>query len=860
MNVTKEVEQIFEKSINTCKTFSHQKMQPEHIFYSVLNYLPKFPKKAELKKRIENYLEAQPKISPVTEVQYTIDTINILNDLTNTQQTVTIDILIKELIRFYRLKQLLNEILTPEELKTLEATNSSSVELSEYTTNMVEEAKSGRYDPVIGRVQEIRSIIEILSKKTKSNVILVGDPGVGKTAVVQGLAQLIANGEASNLNGYDLLSVDITGIVAGTGVKGEFEKRMKSLLEEVESKTNIVLFIDEIHMALNAGSSGSGSAMDMGNIIKPALARGLKCIGATTNEEYRKYIENDPAFSRRFMKLNIDEPSIEDALTMLRGIKERFEAFHGIHIRDDALKFSVNCKKYLSGRRLPDLAIDLIDTACASKIIESNLESGELMNLKEKLWSLKLEKATIEIDYNRLVTVPSSPEHVDSTTNDSTKSLKLDTDLKDISELKKRLENISLRISETEELYKTTNEEFEKEKTNIFKLKTMRQELEKYNLQLETAKRENNFLKVADLTKHTIPFVENKIKELKKYIQIIADDVASVVSKWTKIPVTRLSLKDNERLTQMFDRISSKVFGQEHVIYEVVNSLTQSRLGLNDPNKPLSFLFLGPTGVGKTELAKCLAYELFDSESKLTVLDMSDYANEISVTKLIGAPAGYIGYEEGGTLTEPVKQKPYNVVLFDELDLAHEKVLNILYQLLDEGRVTDGKRNVIDFKNTIIIMTSNIGSEEILNSIKSEESGNLAGAPILKDESIILNKLNSKFGMALTNRIDKILYFNKMDVKILKNIFDSQLKILNRRLFEKKLQLVVDNKVKRLVIEKSYTPNFGARPVKREVQRFMDGVTQIILQRGVGKTEHIRVSLDEENGGLRVGDLYYSYI
>lgn len=818
MNVTEEVNQIFQTTINTCKKLFHQKMQPEHLFYTILNLLKEIPKQNEIKQELENYLEKQPKINPINEVGYSMDTINIFNELSNKSNQITLDSLIKELIKFNRLKELLNKFLSKEELSKLEEKYNSIKNISEFTTNMVNEARDGLYDPVIGRVNEIRSIMEILSKKIKSNVILVGDPGVGKTAIVQGLAQLIANSNASNLNGYDLLNIDVTGIVAGTGIKGEFENRMKSILKEIESKSNIVIFIDEIHMALNAGNSGKDS-MDMGNILKPALARGLKCIGATTHEEYRKYIECDPAFSRRFMKVNVDEPSIDNALTMLRGIKERFEAYHGIHIRDDALKFAVNCKKYLSGRRLPDLAIDLIDTSCASKIIESNSETGELMNLKDKLWSLNLEKATIEIDYNRIS--------------------KTGKNEKEINELKNRIEKITEEINKTEYIYKKTLEEFEREKTNIFKLKTMRQELEKYNIQLENAKRENNYLKVADLSKHTIPFIENKIKELKKYILINSNDVANIISRWTNIPLTRLTLKDNERLANMVNRLSNKVFGQTHVIKEIVNSIIQSRMGLNDPNKPISFLFLGPTGIGKTELAKSLSYELFDSENKLTVLDMSDYANEISITKLIGAPAGYIGYEEGGTLTEPVKQKPFNIVLFDELDLAHERVLNILYQLLDEGRVTDGKRNIIDFKNTIIIMTSNIGTEEILNSINGI------------DENSILMKLNNKFGMALTNRIDKILYFNKLDIKILENIFDYQLFLLNKRLVNKKIELIVNENVKKFVIEKSYSPIYGARPLKREIQRFMDGVTQLLLEENVNRIE---VSMNE---GKRVGDYYY---
>ncbi|XP_077301495.1 chaperone protein ClpB-like [Arctopsyche grandis] len=554
----------------------------------------------------------------------------------------------------------------------------------EFSYDVVDLARKDLLDPVIGRGDEIRQITEILSKKTKSNAMLVGKPGVGKTAIINGIEQLIARGECKILEGYKIYNVDVGSLVAGTKHRGEFEKKFSALIQEAQSNNKAILFIDEIHTLLGAGRGGG--SLDASNMLKPGLANGtLKIIGATTYDEYRKYVTKDAAFERRFVKVNIKEPSAEDTLIILRGLKASLETHHGVRISDKAMKYAVSVgKKYIPNRRFPDLAIDLIDTACASAIISLNSEPLELIRLTDKLWSLELEKTGVELDIKR------DPS------------------------LEESLLTVDLKIEEIKKLIAPIEDAYNSEKGHLIEARDIKRKLEQARNLLEKAKRENDKKTAHDIQNTIIPFFEERLKEFAHVEEIKPIHVAEVLSRQSGIPIARLAMKENEKLLVMYDRIKSKIFGQYNAVETVVNSILASKVSLKKDKKPIgSFLFLGPTGVGKTELSKIICEELNDTYENMVILDMSDYSSEISKTKLIGAPAGYVGCDDGGTLTEPIKECPYNVVLLDELDLAHRSNLNILYQLLDEGRVVDGRGVKVLFQNTVIIMTSNLGQEYI---------------------------------------------------------------------------------------------------------------------------------------------------
>ena len=684
--------------------------------------------------------------------------------------------------------------------------------LEKYGRDITELAKNGKIDPVIGRDEEIRSITRILSRKTKNNPVLIGEPGVGKTAIVEGLAARIIKGDVpDSLKNKTIWELDLGALIAGAKYRGEFEERLKAVLKEItKSEGKIILFVDEIHMIVGAGALEG--AMDAGNMLKPLLARGeIHCIGATTLNEYRKYIEKDGALERRFQKVLVSEPNVMDTITILRGLKERFEIYHGVTIKDNALVAAATLSdRYITDRFLPDKAIDLVDEACATIKVQMDSSPVELDKLTRKIMQLQIELEAIKKDSD-------------------------ETSKKRVLEIKENLETLKKEES-------SLRDKWEHEKSINDKISKKKEELENAKFNLEKA--ENNYdLETAAKLRHgVIPELEKEIKELKesdKY-QILSDTVtdesiAEIISRWTNIPVSKLVGTERDKLLNLEENMKKRVKGQDEAIKKVSEAIMRARSGIKDPNRPIgSFIFLGPTGVGKTEVAKTLAYELFDDERHIVRIDMSEYMESFSVSRLIGAPPGYVGYDEGGELTEAVRRNPYSIVLFDEIEKAHKDVFNILLQILDDGRLTDSQGRTVDFKNTIIIMTSNLGSEHILED---------------NDHSKVYDELRRTFKPEFLNRIDEIIIFNALDEKVIYEILDKIILDLEKRLKNNKLSLT--DRAKKFIVDNAYDPAYGARPIKRYVTEKIE--TLIAKEIVIGKLNHDdEIKIDVVNNSLAI--------
>ena len=664
--------------------------------------------------------------------------------------------------------------------------------LSKYGQDLVELAKTKKLDPVIGRDDEIRNVIRILSRKSKNNPCLIGEPGVGKTAIAEGLAQRIVRGDVpDNLKNRKLFSLDMGALVAGAKYRGEFEERLKSVLEEIkESDGNIILFIDELHTIVGAGK-GEGS-MDAGNLLKPMLARGeLHCIGATTLDEYRKYVEKDAALERRFQPVTVDEPTVEDTIAILRGLKERYEVFHGVKIHDRAIIAAATLSnRYISDRFLPDKAIDLVDEACALIKTEMNSMPTEMDEISRKIMQLEIEEAALGKESDKLS--------------------------------KERLKAITAELSDLRERFSAMKMKWDNEKEVIAAAQKIREEIDAVSREIEIAENEYNLTRAAELKYGKLPTLKKKLEDAEKKEQqkeatllrdsVSEEEISKIVSRWTGIPVSKLVEGEREKLLGMDEILHRRVIGQNEGVTKVTEAIVRSRAGIRDPKRPIgSFMFLGPTGVGKTELAKALAEALFDDEKNIVRIDMSEYMEKYSVSRLIGAPPGYVGYDEGGQLTEAVRRKPYSVVLFDEIEKAHPDVFNVLLQVLDDGRITDSQGRVVDFKNTIIIMTSNLGSDIILDGISGDDISENA-----KDAVSML--LKRSFRPEFLNRLDEIIYFKPLTKNDIRMIVDLALSDLNRRLADKSVKVVLTENAKSFVIDSAYDPIYGARPLKRFIQ------------------------------------------
>ena len=682
--------------------------------------------------------------------------------------------------------------------------------LEKYGRDITKAAKDGKIDPVIGRDEEIRSITRILSRKTKNNPVLIGEPGVGKTAIVEGLAQRIIKGDVpNNLKDKTIWELDMGALVAGAKYRGEFEERLKAVLKEVkDSEGNIIMFIDEIHMIVGAGALEG--AMDAGNMLKPMLARGeVHCIGATTLNEYRKYIEKDAALERRFQKVLVKEPTVLDTITILRGLKSKFEVFHGVTIKDKALIAAATLSdRYITDRFLPDKAIDLVDEAAATIKVQMESVPTALDNLERNIMRLEIEKEALKKEKDNI-------------------------SKNRITEIDKELDNLKLKE-------KDLKTKWEEEKTVNTKISKKKEEIDRANFELETAENNYDLESAARLRHGTIPKLEKELASLEEInkSEILSDTVdeesiAAIISKWTNIPVSKLAEGDKEKLLHLEDKMKERVKGQDNAIHLVTEAIIRSRAGIKDPNRPIgSFIFLGPTGVGKTEVARTLAYELFDDERHMIRIDMSEYMESHSVARLIGAPPGYVGYDEGGQLTEAVRRNPYSIVLFDEIEKAHHDVFNVLLQILDDGRITDGQGRTVDFKNTIIIMTSNLGSEYILDN---KDNAN----------ELVMQELRSTFKPEFINRIDEIIIFNSLTKDVVYDILNKIIKDIEYRLRDKNIKIDITNKAKEFIVNASYDEKYGARPIKRYVQRNVETlIAEAIINDKISFGSTITIDVD----------------